>query len=186
MKQRLMFCGGLALLAGLAGCVTLDDPGPSAEQQENLLILREDLNRVQGQMETVAMENRRLAGEIEKLRAVAADTRDQAAFRERLDSLERQIQAVNAAREKDKQAIVDQLSAKIAELLSKGAGRPTRSPPAPAAAGGAGEGEHIVKPGETLSAIAARYKVPADAILEANGLEDPDRLPAGRKLVIPR
>ena len=197
MKHVLTFCGGLALLAGLAGCATFDDSSSNAAEQEDINILREDLNRVQGQMETVALENRRMAAEVEKLRAASADNRDQAATQERLDNLERQIQTVNAAREKDKQAIVDQLSAKIAEIMSKGASRsiPSRSTqttprPAPTpAAGGAAPatptGEHIVKAGETLSAIATAYKVKASAIIEANDLKDPDHLKAGQKLVIP-
>ena len=195
MKQLLTICGGFALLAGLAGCITLDDPGASAAEQEDIRMLREDLNRVKGQMETVEMENRRMANAVEKLRAAAADPRDQAALQERLDNLERQLQAVNAAREKDKQAIVDQISSRIAEIMSKGAGRPTPTHsapatprPAPAASpeGATSAGEHIVKPGETLSSIAAIYKIKTGALIEANDIKDQDNLRAGQKLVIPR
>lgn len=185
MKHIPAFFGGLAFVAGLSGCATFDHSSANASKQEDINILREDLNRLQGRIETVELENRRLAAEVEKLRITSSDNRDQAAIQERLDNLERQIQTVNAAREKDKQAIVDQLSAKIAEIMSKGSTRPARTAtggPAPSAPGG----EHIVKAGETLSAIAAAYKVKASAIIEANGLKDPDNLKAGQKLVIPR
>ncbi len=180
MKTRMLTMGGLVLLAVLGGCVTMDDPGERAAQREDLNILRDDLSRAKGQMETVELENRRMAGEVERIRAALADTREQAAVRERLDSLERQIQQVNAARAKDKQDIIDQLSAKMAEILSKpaSASRPTRA----AASGNA----HVVQPGETLSAIAAAYQVKASAIAEANDLADPDHLKAGQRLAIPR
>jgi len=174
MKHVLAFFGGLVFLAGLTGCVTFNDSRSIVSEQEDINILREDLNRVQGRVETVELENRRMVNEVEKLLADSSNTRPEAAIQERLDNLERQIQAVNATREKDKQAIVDQISAKIAEIMSKG----SRS----AAFGN----EHIVQPGETLSAIAATYKVKASAILEANDLQDPDTLRAGQKLVIPR
>ncbi|MBU4199992.1 MAG: LysM peptidoglycan-binding domain-containing protein [Verrucomicrobia bacterium] len=177
MKHILAYISGLAFLVGLTGCVTFNDSSSIASEQEDINILREDLNRVQGRVETVELENRRMVNEVEKLRADSSNTRNEAAIQERLDNLERQIQAVNASREKDKQAIVDQLSAKIAEIMSKGSGQSSR--------GGAGN-EYIVKPGETLSAIAAAYKVKVGAILEANDLKDPDNLRAGQKLVIPR
>ena len=44
---------------------------------------------------------------------------------------------------------------------------------------------HVVAAGETLSVIAARYGVTIAALVEANKLEDPDRLAIGQRLVIP-
>ena len=46
-------------------------------------------------------------------------------------------------------------------------------------------GEVIVKPGETLSSLANYYNVSLESIIESNGLNDPDNLKAGQKLVIP-
>ena len=48
-----------------------------------------------------------------------------------------------------------------------------------------GEVLHTVREGETLSGIAARYKVDADAILAANGLSNADLIVIGATLVIP-
>jgi len=45
---------------------------------------------------------------------------------------------------------------------------------------------HIVQPGETLSSIARQYGVTSQAIMEANGLEDPNLLEVGQELVIPQ
>jgi LysM repeat protein len=46
-------------------------------------------------------------------------------------------------------------------------------------------GTYTVRSGDTVSHIAVRTGVPAAAIVEANGLVDPDRLAVGRTLTIP-
>jgi membrane-bound lytic murein transglycosylase D len=45
---------------------------------------------------------------------------------------------------------------------------------------------HVVRSGETLSSIAARYGSTVDAIRMANGITQPNRLSVGRRLRIPR
>jgi uncharacterized membrane protein len=45
---------------------------------------------------------------------------------------------------------------------------------------------HIVQPGETLSSIARQYGVTSQAIMEANGLDDPNLLEVGQELIIPQ
>jgi LysM repeat protein len=44
---------------------------------------------------------------------------------------------------------------------------------------------HTVESGETLSIIAQSYGVTVEAIVDANGLSDPDRIVAGQTLIIP-
>ncbi len=44
---------------------------------------------------------------------------------------------------------------------------------------------HRVKPGESLSVIGQAYRVPYRKIARANGLDDPSRIYAGQKLLIP-
>jgi murein DD-endopeptidase MepM/ murein hydrolase activator NlpD len=44
---------------------------------------------------------------------------------------------------------------------------------------------HRVKPGETLSVIGKAYRVPYQRIARANDLDDPGRIYAGQKLLIP-
>jgi LysM repeat protein len=46
--------------------------------------------------------------------------------------------------------------------------------------------EHTVAPGESLAKIAAEYGVSVSAIVEANDIDDPDRIRVGQKLFIPR
>ena len=43
---------------------------------------------------------------------------------------------------------------------------------------------YVVKPGDTISAIATRFRVPADKLAELNGVTDPRKLAIGTKLLI--
>jgi LysM repeat protein len=43
-----------------------------------------------------------------------------------------------------------------------------------------------VQPGETLSSIARLYGVTYEAIMEANGMDDPNLLEVGQELIIPQ
>ena len=44
---------------------------------------------------------------------------------------------------------------------------------------------HVVQAGEALSLIAARYGLTSDAIAAKNGLDDPNDILAGRRLILP-
>jgi len=44
---------------------------------------------------------------------------------------------------------------------------------------------YIVQPGDSLSIIAARFNVSLEALMEANGITDPNLLSAGQQLIIP-
>lgn len=58
---------------------------------------------------------------------------------------------------------------------------PTQTPTATPAA----EVIHVVQPGENLSSIGRQYGVTYQAIMDANGLEDPNLIEVGQELVIP-
>jgi LysM repeat protein len=63
---------------------------------------------------------------------------------------------------------------------------PESGPSDPVESGGeAAETEYRVQPGDTLGAIAVRFQLSIEEILEANDLADPDRLEVGQVLVIP-
>lgn len=55
----------------------------------------------------------------------------------------------------------------------------------PAGAGATGQREYIVRPGDSLTTIAAQAGVSIAAMLETNDLPDPHRLRVGQKLIIP-
>ncbi|MDW7982486.1 MAG: LysM domain-containing protein [Thermomicrobium sp.] len=61
---------------------------------------------------------------------------------------------------------------------------PTTAPAAPTAP--AGGTTYVVQPGDTLYSIAVRFGVSLQALIDANGIEDPNQLQAGQVLVIPR
>ena len=48
-----------------------------------------------------------------------------------------------------------------------------------------GEQRYVVREGDTLSTVAARFGVTEGAIMRANDLSDPDHLLTGQELVIP-
>ncbi len=51
--------------------------------------------------------------------------------------------------------------------------------------GSASASTYTVKRGDTLSAVAARFKIPLKALVAANKIADPDRVRAGQKLDVP-
>lgn len=44
---------------------------------------------------------------------------------------------------------------------------------------------YVVRPGDSLSAIALRFGVPTEKLVEANGIENPNLIEVGQKLVVP-
>ena len=61
---------------------------------------------------------------------------------------------------------------------------PTPSAP-PTATPAAGEINHVVQPGETLTSISLLYNVPIEAVVARNGITDPNSIQAGQTLIIP-
>jgi membrane-bound lytic murein transglycosylase D len=70
--------------------------------------------------------------------------------------------------------MLDRVASAITQL-------PARVLQAAAPAAG-GDGTHRVRPGETLSRVAARYGTSVDALVALNGLSSPDRLTPGQRL----
>ncbi|MCA1808464.1 MAG: LysM domain-containing protein [Kiritimatiellia bacterium] len=176
MKAKLIILP--MLLAWCGGCVTTDNPQARMHEREDFLIMRDSLTRLEGRMEGLEMEYRRLLNEIETLRRTLGEGgTQQRAVQDRLNTLEQRLTALDAARERDRQAIVDQLTGRITQVMQQGGGTRT--------GGGTGY-EHVVQAGETLSAIATAYKVSARVIIEANDLKNPDHLRQGQKLFIPQ
>ncbi len=186
----------LVLAAAAAGCVTYTHPDELAamqlRHQEDLRLLQEQLRIVQGRVEGVEMETQRLSSEIEALRRAVASSADGGArlVQPKLQELEARLARLDAARESDRQAIIDELSKRMAEAIkrvggaSASAGSATRSTTRRTSGATTGY-EHVVQPGETLSAIAAAYGVSASVIAQENNITDPSKLRAGQKLFIP-
>ena len=175
-----LFGASVALTALVSGCTTTDSSRSSMQEKENILLLREDVNRCKSRLETMEIEQQRILNEIKQLRAKGTDENTRA----RLDELSNRMSALDAARASDRKAIVDQLSGNMAKMMgASSASRPSRASSAAISSTGY---EHIVKDGETLSTIAAAYKTRSSVIIQANNLKNPDLLRKGQKLFIPK
>jgi LysM repeat protein len=78
----------------------------------------------------------------------------------------------------------------LAALACACAGGPARRPapapqPVPAPRTDESGVWHVVQPGETLWRIAHTYEVPLERLAEVNGISDPARIRAGRRILIP-
>ena len=131
------------------------------------------------QDQLIAQENqRRMAGRLESLEMQMGQmSRDLDALRNQLDV---RCASIEQKSEADKREMVSRLSGELDKLMKQAsASRP--------AATATGRGiEHAVQPGETLYIIAKAYNVSSKTIIDANKLQDPDRLSVGQKLFIPQ
>ncbi len=165
---------GLLLFLNV-GCVTMVDQASLAQQQADYDRMQEDMQRLNEKLGGIQLEQQNLAREIEGLRKAP---REDLVAKNRLDTLDRQVQALAASRDADRKQIVSDLSHKVAAIVgtSSSSGR---------SGGGAETGyEHVVESGQTLSTIAAAYKVRVASIKKANNLKS-DIVRVGQKLFIP-
>jgi LysM repeat protein len=166
----------IATAGMLTGCVTYQTPADAsrqaARQREEARQAQERLRSVSGSMETLQMELERLSGELERMRQLRDSD---------VTQLDAKIEQLAAAQARDKKEIVAVLGKQIETLLKNAAAS------APAQSGGSEYvTEHVVRGGETLSAIAKAYNVSSRAIINFNKLQNPDRLTVGQKLLIPQ
>ncbi len=152
----------------LSGCQTYQSQTMRTRQSEDQLIQQENQRRMAGRLETLEMEIGRVSRELDMLQ----------------QTLDSRYSALERKTEQDKRETVSQLSTKVEKLLKQTA--PAAPAPAASASQYSGSGyEHVVQPGETLSAIAKAYDVTTKVIIQANRIKDPNRLSVGQKLFIP-
>ncbi len=163
----------LVPVLALTGCETLQSPAQrqqtAARQQAALRYSEERTQRVQGQVESIEMENIKLTQEVQQLRQeVRANNNKISQISGRMASLE--AKQANEMRE---------LISRVEGLLKQ----TVAMQPAPKASRGSGH-EHVVESGHTLSAIAQAYGTTVDAIKKANNLKS-DNIYVGQKLFVP-
>jgi len=138
------------------------------EERRRTLHLRTEEAEVQ--VQAMRQDMNRLRTELSQANAQDLQRMDQ-----RISRLEAQLREMEQQRVRDREEIIQVLSARMAEVMrTQAAARP--------AAGGR---THVVSSGETLSAIAAAWEVSPQAIIRANNLSNPDRLRVGQSLTIP-
>ena len=174
------------VILGLAGCSTLEEQSQQAmKEREDMLLLQEDMRKLSGRIEGLELESQRLRTDVDQIRAGQSrtDKSDLMALQTRMDDAEAKLRDVQAAREKDKQELIDKLSGKIAQLMGpSSSGSHIQTGKRNASNTGY---EHVVKAGDSLSAIAAAYGVSSKVIMENNDIKDPNKLRVGQKLFIP-
>jgi len=178
------------LLLGASGCASLDDmiSRQTTQQREDIATIQEDMRKLSGRIEALELQNQQIQRNMDTLNQQRGASAQVQSLQGRIDDLDGRMRSLEASREKDKQEIVDRLSAKIAQIVKPspgaGMGSGTATKQSKKAANDVGY-EHEVKPGETISAIANAYGVTVKAIIENNEIKDPSKLRAGQKLFIP-
>lgn len=152
------------LAVALTGCETiqLQTPTTRARAAEDQRIVQENQRRVAGRLETMEMELARVSRDLDTLRV----------------QLENRCAAIEQKSEQDKREMVARVGGELDKLIKQ-----TAAAPAP---GGASGIEHTVRPGETLSTIAAAYGVQVKTLIEVNKIQNPNVLSVGQKLFIPQ
>lgn len=175
----------------LTGCfATYGVQQTEAALREDMRLLQEENSRLRGRLEGYDLEIERLSRSLEALRSApgGATMSDVQTLQQRIASLESQLRALDAARERDRKEMIDTLTTRISQVVG------ASSKPRPAASAstsrprpsGPQEGyEHVVEAGQTLSAIASAYNVSSKSIIDANNLANPNALRVGQKLFIP-
>ena len=170
--MRYKITASLSLLLLLSGCETLQTPQQrqqaAARQQAATRHADERLRRLQGQIESVEMENARLAQEMQQLRS---EVRSCSA---RVSQLDGSMKSMGAQQSRESQEVVRRVEGLLKKNTAPRSSKPSR---------GAGR-EHVVESGHTLSAIASAYGTNVKAIKQANNLKS-DTIRVGQKLFIP-
>jgi len=171
MKTKLLL--SLSTLAVLTGCETIQTPQQrqqdAARQQAASRYAEERVNRLQGQVESIEMENARLMQEMQQLR------NEVRSYSSQISQLNSNMQALEAKQSRESQEVINRVEGLLKKSVASSPSTPSR---------GAGR-EHVVEAGHTLSAIAQAYGTTVDAIKKANNLKS-DNIYVGQKLFIPQ
>ncbi len=164
---------------GLIGVVAaLGCSSAYGQVEQRLGVVEEKVDKLRAQMESVQFQQQQMAKQIDDLQAQINQLRkvEGGASATDLQALDDRVKALDAARQKDKQVILDTLAKELAKIAGG------KTPP-PASSGGSKE--HVVQKGETLSVIAKAAGVTVAELKKANNLTG-DEIKVGQKLVIPK
>lgn len=175
----------LRIAAISVACVVGPASGPAEQQtvSQQLAILDERLSKLRADVDALQFNQQQVQQDIKQVQAQLEDLRraGPSASANDIQALEARIRAIDAARESDKKAILDQLAKELAALGGSHSGV---SPPSPVPAAASGN-EYVVQKGETLTSIAKSHGVTVADLRKANNLTS-DALKVGQKLVIPK
>lgn len=183
MKRFFAIAGMLPLL--LAGGCMLLEPREETATKAEVDYLRGELRALRQEQAASSANVGRLQSDLYAASANQSDYATQAQFADlarQIESLRAAVAAESAERAKGQQRIYDDIVKKMTDIAKQQQQAAAKN----AAQRTYGSGwEHVVQPGESLSAIAAAYRVKVDAIVRANEIKNPNALRAGEKLFIP-
>ena len=170
----------LTTIGAVSGCVT---PTQQLQQQRQAARDRAETERVMVAVQTLdqkvlglAASQEQLARQIDQIRE--SSHKDDAPVKQRLSDLEAHLRSQEVALRQLRSQIVDELTKRVTEGMKLQA-QNVSQPPVQSGR------EHTVRAGESLSKIAAAYKVSVAAIAKANNLKNSSPVRTGQKLFIP-
>ena len=191
MKTALLALLSVALLA--SGCRTRmpanasaseSAPAPQTARAAELQILHDDIEALRIRVDALEKTREELYAKLDQQKATCDqyNAEHRAAIDQLQGALKDALRDADAREQKLRQELVDMLT-----KLQQPAPKPAAAVQAPAraAAPGGKAYEHVVQTGETLSTIAAAYKVKPGLIVEVNGLKNANSIRVGQKLLIP-
>ena len=167
----------------MVGCTTPPDDPRFGQLQHGNLTLNQEIENIKGNLRAIEGDQGELNGSINSLgrndQALEANIKE---LSERINALDRRITELDQARQQDKKEIINKLTAQIATMVQKIEASNASS----AASNYSGYGSvHVVKRGQTLSAISQAYGVKMNVLMKVNNLKNPNALREGQELIIP-
>jgi len=189
-------------VALFSGCVTpperSDLEAERAQQQNEFMRqklerdqLKTDVERLREHVATLDAAREATSREVELSRLDSR--RGDIDLQQRVATLDAAIKRLEASQAQMQGAIVEEISRRVADMLKAQTDAAAGAPPSSASASDRAAAPaksksattHVVKRGESLSKIAEAYGVSSEALMEANGIRNANRVLVGQKLVIP-
>jgi LysM repeat protein len=175
-----------AIVAIVCAVIPISAPAQEQTVAQQLSILDERLSKLRADVDALQFNQQQLQQDIKQIQGQVEEVRraGPSASANDLQALEARVRALDAARESDKKAIIDQLAKELAKMSGSHSGSATANPPKTTDGTSDGAGVHVVQSGETLTSIAKGSGVTIADLRKANNLTS-DSLKVGQKLAIP-
>ncbi len=175
-----------AIVAIVCAVIPISAPAEDQTEAQQLSILDERLSKLRADVDALQFNQQQLQQDIKQVQSQLEEVRrtGPSASANDLQALEARVRALDAARETDKKAIIDQLAKELASMSGSHGKNATANTPKNADATADDHSVHVVQSGETLTSIAKSSGVTIADLRKANNLTS-DSLKVGQKLVIP-
>jgi LysM repeat protein len=185
MKHKKLLRFAMVLTAFAVTVLPLRAQEQTVAQQ--LSILDERINKLRADVDAMQFNQQQIQQDIKQIQGQMDEVRHAgpSASANDLQALEARVKALDAARETDKKAIIDQLAKELAAMSGGGSRSGKTTAPAATPTTPSTGSEHIVEAGETLTSIAKSTGTSIADLRKANNLTS-DSLKVGQKLVIPK